>query len=142
MYQEVCFNRGTEAGEGGKCGPLAQHSPSVILCLLRACIKFSVKTSPGCPFLSGRCFAFFKHTQMIYARYVKVAPRKPQIGRVKFKLSPGTGKAKFSLGEGKKPTESVTEGYIVSYSLCDYIFYLRCRAETLSSVPNLSLNLS
>ena len=32
----------------------------------------SAKFPPGCPFLSGRCFAFFKHTQMIYAGYVKV----------------------------------------------------------------------
>ena len=40
---------------------------------------FSEKTSagrqifsPGCPFLSGHFFAFFKHTQMIHAGCVKV----------------------------------------------------------------------
>ena len=52
---------------------------------------------------------------MIFAGYVKVAPGKPQTGWVKLKISPGTGKAKFSLGEGKISTESgftgsVTEG--------------------------------
>ena len=40
---------------------------------------------------------------ILYAGYVKVAPGKPQTGRVKFKISPGTGKAKFSLGEGENP---------------------------------------
>ena len=51
---------------------------------------FSQKTSQGrqifhqiAPFLSGRCFALFKRTPMIYAGYVKVAPGKPQAGRVK-----------------------------------------------------------
>ena len=52
---------------------------------------------PGCPFLPSRCFAFFKRTQMIYARYVKVAPEKPQTGRVKLNILPATGEAKFSL---------------------------------------------
>ena len=52
---------------------------------------------------------------MIYAGYVKVAPGKPQTGRVKLKFSPRNGEAKFSLGEGKKFTGSgftgsVTEG--------------------------------
>ena len=42
---------------------------------------------PGCPFPSGRCFAFFKHTQMIHAGYVKVAPGKPQPDRVNLKIS-------------------------------------------------------
>ena len=50
---------------------------------------------PGCPFLSGRCFAFFKHTQIICAGYVKVAPGKPQTDRVKLKISPGIGKTKI-----------------------------------------------
>ena len=54
---------------------------------------------------------------MIYAGYVKVAPRKLQTCRVKFKILPGTREAKFSLGEGKKSigsgfTGSVTEGCI------------------------------
>ena len=44
---------------------------------------------------------------MTYAGYVKVAPGKPQTGWVKLKFSLGTGEAKFSLGEGKKYTESV-----------------------------------
>ena len=52
---------------------------------------------------------------MMYAGYVKVASGKPQTVRVKLKFSPGTGEAKFSLGEGKKSTGSgftgsVTEG--------------------------------
>ena len=52
---------------------------------------------------------------MIYVGYVKVVPGKPQTGRVKLKISPGTGEAKFSLGERKKSTglgftRSVTEG--------------------------------
>ena len=56
---------------------------------------------------------------MIYAGYVKVAQGKPQTGRVKLKILPCTGEAKFSLGEGKKSTGSaftmsVTEG-CVSY---------------------------
>jgi len=55
---------------------------------------------------------------MIYAAYVKVALRKPQIGRVKLKSSLATGQAKFSLGEGMKSTGlgftgSVTEGCII-----------------------------
>ena len=43
---------------------------------------------------------------------------------------------------GKKSTGSVTEGCVVSYSLCYYIFYLRCYAETINPIPNLSLNLT
>ena len=40
----------------------------------------------------------------MYAGYVKVAPGKPQTGRVKLKISPGTGLAtKFSLRKGKNP---------------------------------------
>ena len=51
----------------------------------------------------------------MYAEYVEVAPGKPQTGRVKLRISPVTGEAKFSLGEGKKSTGSgfagsVTEG--------------------------------
>ena len=42
-------------------------------------------------FLSGCCFAFFKHTQMICAGYVRFAPGKPQTGQVKLKVSQGTG---------------------------------------------------
>ena len=49
---------------------------------------------------------------MIYARYVKVAPGKPQIGRVKLKLSSGTGEAIFSLGEGKIPLSRVSLGLL------------------------------
>ena len=60
--------------------------------------------------MSGRCFAFFKHTQMIYACDVKVAVGKPQIGGVKLKISPGSGETKSLLGEGKKSTGSVTDG--------------------------------
>ena len=49
---------------------------------------------------------------MIYAGYVKVAPGKPQTGRVKLKISSGSGKAKLSLGEGKKSTWSGFTGYV------------------------------
>jgi len=88
---------------------------------------FSEKTSPGTeanfppgcpfPFLSSRCFAFFKDTQMIYAGYVNVAPGKPQTGRVKFETSLDTVQAKYSLVKRKKSTGSgltgsVTEGCI------------------------------
>ena len=45
---------------------------------------------------------------MIYAGFVKVAPEKPQTGRVKFKVSSATGEAKFSLGEGKNPLGRVS----------------------------------
>ena len=45
------------------------------------------------PLLLGRCFAVFKHTQMMYAGYVKIAPGKPQTGRVKLQISSGTGEA-------------------------------------------------
>ena len=58
----------------------------------------SVNFPPGCPFLSSRCVVLFKRTQMIYGRYAEVAPGKPQTGRVKLKISPGTGEAKFALG--------------------------------------------
>ena len=52
---------------------------------------------------------------MIYAGCVKVAPGKPQTDQVKLKISPGTGDAEYSVGEGKKSTGSgftgsVTEG--------------------------------
>ena len=49
---------------------------------------------------------------MIYAGYVKVAPGKPQTGRVKLKISSGTGEAKFSLGEGKNPLGRVSLGLL------------------------------
>ena len=63
---------------------------------------------------------------MIYAGYVKVAPGKPETGRVKLKISPGTGEAKFSLGEGKKSTGSgftgsVTEGCSYDGTRKDYL---------------------
>ena len=63
----------------------------------------SANFPPGCPFLSGPCFLFFKHTQVIYAGYVKVAQGKPLSGRVKWKISPGTRETIVSLGEGKNP---------------------------------------
>ena len=49
---------------------------------------------------------------MIYAGYVKVAPWKPQTGRVKLKISPGTREAKFSLAEGKNSTGSGFTGSV------------------------------
>ena len=39
MYQEVCFNRGTEAGGGVNVGHSVSPPPPVILCLLRACYE-------------------------------------------------------------------------------------------------------
>ena len=50
--------------------------------------------------------------QMIYVRYAKVAPGKPQTGRVKSKISPGTGKAAFSLGEEKNAPGRVSLGLL------------------------------
>ena len=38
---------------------------------------------------------------MMYAGCEKVAPGKPQTGRVKLRILPGAGEAKFSLDEGK-----------------------------------------
>ena len=74
---------------------------------------------------------------MIYAGYVKVAPGKPQTGRVKSKFSPRTKEAKYSLDEGKKSTGSgftgpVTEG-CVSYLKASEGFTLQrnCRREVL-----------
>ena len=57
---------------------------------------------------------FFKHSQMIYARYVKVATGKSQTGRVRLNISASAEEVTFSVGEGKKSTglgftESVTE---------------------------------
>lgn len=51
-------------------------------------------------FLSGRCLPFFKHTQKIDD--ICWVYGKPRTGQVKFKISPGTGEAKFSLGEAGK----------------------------------------
>ena len=69
-------------------------------------ITKSANFPPGCSILSCRCFAFLKHTQVIFAGYVEAAPGKPQTGRVILKILPVTGKAKFSLGEWKKSTGS------------------------------------
>ena len=55
---------------------------------------------------------------MIYAVYVKVAPGKTQTGQVRLKISPGTGEAKFSFGEGKQSTGSVTEECIATQLNC------------------------
>lgn len=38
----------------------------------------SAKFPPGCLFLLGRCFVFFKYTQIIDAGHVEVTPGKPQ----------------------------------------------------------------
>ena len=50
---------------------------------------------------------------MIYAGYVKVTLGKPQTGRVKLKISPGTGEVTFSLVEGKKSTGSGFTGSVI-----------------------------
>ena len=83
----------------------------------------SANFPPGCPVLSGPCFAFLKRTRMIHDGHVKAAPRMRQTGRVKLKISPGTGEAKSSLVEGKKSTVSSFTGsllqrYIKSFTLC------------------------
>ena len=62
---------------------------------------------------------------MIYAGYVKVAPGKPQTGQVKLKIPPGTGEAKFSLGEGKKSTGSCVTGSVTEG--CANISSIACR---------------
>ena len=49
---------------------------------------------------------------MIYSEDVKVAPGKPQTGRVKLDISPRSGEAKFSLDEGKKSTGSGFTGSV------------------------------
>ena len=73
--------------------------------------------------ISVRSFAFFKHTQMIHAGCVKVAPGKPHTGRVKLKISPDAREAKFSVAERKKSTElgfirSVKEECKRNFTLC------------------------
>ena len=60
----------------------------------------SANFPPGCPLLSGRCFALFKDIQIIYAGYVKVAPGKPQTDRVKLKTSPVPGRLNFHWVKG------------------------------------------
>ena len=115
-------NSVTGVPQGSVLTTLCNRSSSIYIL-----IGFLEKASTGrqnfyqfAPFcLVALIFPFFKHTQMIYARYVKVAPEKPQTGRVKLKVSPGTTeKAKFSLGDGKKSTGSgfagsVTEGCVL-----------------------------
>ena len=60
--------------------------------------------APGWLFLWDRCFAIFKNSQMIYARYVNIATGKSQTGLVKLNISVSAGDVKFSLGEGKRST--------------------------------------
>ena len=52
----------------------------------------------------------FKHTQMIHAGCVKVAPGKSQTGRVKFKISPG--RLNFQWLNGKNPLGWVSLGLL------------------------------
>ena len=74
---------------------------------------------------------------MIFARYVKVAPGKPQTGRVKSKFSPRAKEAKYSLDEGKKSTGSGFTGSVaegcVSYLEAPEGFTLKrnCRRDVL-----------
>ena len=49
---------------------------------------------------------------MIFARYVKVAPGKPQTGRVKSKFSPRAKEAKYSVDEGENPLGRVSPGLL------------------------------
>ena len=53
------------------------------------------------PFSVRSLLCLFKQTQMIHAAFVKVAPGRPKTDRVKFKISPCIGEAKFSLAEGR-----------------------------------------
>ena len=71
----------------------------------------------------------FKNTQMIYAGCAKVAPRKPLTGRIKLKISPGIGEAKFSLcveekSTGSGFTGSVTEGCVKIARFADSTEYV------------------
>ena len=71
----------------------------------------SANFSAGCPFLSSRWFAFFKHIQMMHAGYVEVAPWKPQTGRRgKIQFFTWYREAKFSLDEDKNPLGRVSLG--------------------------------
>ena len=79
----------------------------------------SINVPPGCPFLSGRCFAFFKHTQIIYARYVKVAPGTPQTGRAKLTISLVPGSLHFHWVKGKNPLSWVSLGLLQRSFSCD-----------------------
>ena len=54
-------------------------------------VNMSANFLPYCPFLWDRCFAFFKHSEIIYARYVNVATGKSQTGRVKLNISASAG---------------------------------------------------
>ena len=58
--------------------------------------------------MSGRCFALFKHTQIIYAGYVKVASGEPQNKNFRWELNFHLVKRKKSTGSGFKG--SVTKG--------------------------------
>ena len=67
---------------------------------------FGKKRSPGrqifhhvAPLCQAAIFPFLKHTQMVHTGYVSVC--KSRTG-LKLQISPGTGEARFSLGEGKK----------------------------------------
>lgn len=55
--------------------------------------------------MSGRCFSFFKHTQIIYAGYVKVTPGEPQNKNFRWELN-------FHLVKRKKSTESGFNGAV------------------------------
>ena len=57
-----------------------------------------------CRFVLCHCFSFFKHTQVIHAGYVKVAPGKPKAGWVKQK--------NFTLWRGKNPLGRVLLGLL------------------------------
>ena len=52
--------------------------------------------------MSGRCFALFKHTQIIYVGYVKVASGEPQNKNFRGELNFHLVKRKKSTGSGFK----------------------------------------
>ena len=72
----------------------------------------SASFPPGFPFLFGRCFAFFKHTQ-VPSWVCKIRTEEATNWTGKIKISLGTGMAKFSLCEGKNSTGSAIEGCFI-----------------------------
>lgn len=62
----------------------------------------------------GKFSSRLPFSEITKAGYVKVAPRKPQTGRVKRKISPRTGEAKFPLGGREKTHQSGFTGSAVT----------------------------
>ena len=118
------------------CTFLTQLLRTLLVVHMRARIHRVPIKGLACP---GDCLhkKSFKHTQMIYTGYVKVAPGKPLTGQEKLRISPGR-EDKFSLGEGKNPlgrgfTECGTEG-VVNESTSDFMYASHsCEKSQISS---------